>query len=55
MTRSQWLRSEAFVSANRAQHHAIVEALASHNAEAAATVLRDHLRVSSPEFSTFPR
>jgi DNA-binding GntR family transcriptional regulator len=54
IARSNWLRSEAFVTLNRCQHHDLVRALTEHDGPAATSVLRDHLRMTFAEAPAVP-
>ncbi|MGO4560044.1 GntR family transcriptional regulator [Mesorhizobium sp. 2RAF21] len=44
-SRGSWLLSDAWVNSNRAQHHAIVDALAQHDVVTAHRLLQEHLEL----------
>lgn len=49
-----WLRSDVFVSSNRRQHHALIDALERRGAAEAEEILREHLIHTLVQFPVFP-
>lgn len=54
ITRGQALRSDAWLGRNRSEHHAIANALAAHDRDAASEALKAHLKLSYTDFASIP-